>query len=401
MKDNKDKLRHLPKLDLNNQNFSTKSEKVKSARNNYWCARTPFGLAILSYRQVGSLLRDRRLRQGSYSWPASQKASGSFASFWQRCIISQEGEPLKRLRKLSISTLDENFVKSLKPQFDTIAKILCNNLRKTNKCEFQSAFSIPFSGRAICTLLDLPQEKWRDISLDASTLGLAMGINYKFHEKKINAACDRLMILADELIRACEKGDKKNGLVFRLVSEAYNNQKVTHQDLLDLIVILIFGGVDTTRSQLGFLMALFDKYPSQWSLLKNNHDLVSSAIEEGIRAWPTTTWVTREANQTFEYEGIKIKKGTTLHLLVHSSAKDPALGKLPDFDIKKKQRAHHGFGGGAHYCLGHFVARTDMACALKAIVKTIKNFHIEGNPHYLPDSGNTSPEFLPLKYVLE
>ena len=90
-----------------------------------------------------------------------------------------------------------------------------------------------------------------------------------------------------------------------------------------------------------------------------------------------------------------------MHLLVHASAKDPALGPVGEFDIQARQKRHHGFGGGAHHCLGHFVARTDMASALCQLAQTFTRFDINGRAVYLPDSGNTSPEVLPLSYCVD
>ena len=118
----------------------------------------------------------------------------------------------------------------------------------------------------------------------------------------------------------------ETGLVGRLISLNDPIKDVSRQDLIDLLVITIFGGVDTTRSQLGFLMALFALYPDQWVDLRRDLTLVPNAIEEAICAWPTTTWATREVTEAFECDGVLFPKGITVHLLVHSSAKDPALG---------------------------------------------------------------------------
>ena len=388
-------------LDFTEPGFSTKSEAVKKARANHWCARTPLGLAILTHEHVGRLLRDRRLRQGSYAWPKSQNASGSFAEFWQRSIISLEGPKHKTIRGLAIKALSEEFVLSLVPQFDEIAIDLCRSLSTKGQCEFQNDFAMPFSGRAICALLNLPQSNWTAVAGDASTLGLAMGLHYKKHEAKINAACDRLTAIAERLIERTKANRSETDLVGRLISFNDPLKYVSHQDLIDIIVIMIFGGVDTTRSQLGFLMALFVSYPEQWADLRKDLNLVPNAIEEAIRAWPTTTWVTRETIEGFEFDGVWFPEGITLHLLVHSSAKDPELGYVADFDIHARQKRHHGFGGGAHHCLGHFVARTDMACALRHLAKALIAFDINGRSVYLPDSGNTSPELLPLKYTFD
>ena len=86
----------------------------------------------------------------------------------------------------------------------------------------------------------------------------------------------------------------ETGLVGRLISFNDPIKDVSHQDLIDLLVITIFGGVDTTRSQLGFLMALFARYPDQWVDLRRDLTLVPNAVEEAIRAWHTTSCATRE-----------------------------------------------------------------------------------------------------------
>ena len=51
--------------------FSTKSEPVKEVRVSQLCAPTPLGIGILKHKHVVWLLKDRRLCNGSYTWPKS------------------------------------------------------------------------------------------------------------------------------------------------------------------------------------------------------------------------------------------------------------------------------------------------------------------------------------------
>ena len=164
-------------------------------------------------------------------------------------------------------------------------------------------------------------------------------------------------------------------------------------------MICIFGGVDTTKSQLGFVMSQFATAPDQWKLLQQDPTLVDNVVEESIRARPTTTWATREALEDFEFGGQVIEKGEILHMLVHASARDPLICDTPDFDITAKRKIHFGFGGGAHHCLGHEVARTDMASAIAALARHLPTFTYDAEPSFLPDSGNTSPVTLPLRFL--
>ena len=389
----------LPFLDLASPDFSTKSQQVLDARKVSWCAKTPYGLAVLRHAHVGQLLRHKSLRQGSYAWPDTMGLQGSFAGFWKRSIISTEGETHKRLRSLAMPALSPDYIESLKPNFSRAAETLAIDIAQKGQCEFMEAFSEIFAGQAICILLGMSLEDWQVIASDASDLGLAMGVNCKKFESQFNAACDRLMTLSDKLVQRVRNCQDKTSYVARLVDQYDQLELDDHQALLDMIVISIFGGVDTTRSQLGIAMALFIQFPEQWQILRENPKLAPQAVEEIIRAWPTTTWATREAIEDFEFEGVHIHKGQILHMLVHASARDPAICEDPKFDITKKRKIHFGFGGGAHHCLGALVARTDIACALVALSKYIETIEYDDEPQWLPDSGNTSAIKLPLKFV--
>ena len=388
----------MPYLDLTDPAFSTRCPEVLAAREAHWCAETPFGLAVLRYSHVGRILRDRRFRQGSHNWPETVGIEGSFADFWRQSVIGREGAAHQKLRALAIPALSEDYVLSLKPAFDEIARDLCAGLRQTRACEFQTAFCEPFAGQAITTLLGLARDRWPEVAHDAADLGLAMGIEAKQHEARFNAACERLFELADELVSRVRRGEDTESYVARMVAVYDRNGDCTHQELLNTIVISIFGGVDTTRALLGLGLSMFIEHPGQWQALRADATLIPAAVDEFIRARPTTTWATREAVEEVEIDGQVIPKGTILHLFVHASARDPQVCDDPRFDITAKRRKHFGFGGGAHHCIGHFVARTDTACALAALRDTFLTVEYDGTPEWLPDSGNTGARHLPITY---
>ena len=389
----------VPFLPLSSPGFSTRSETVMNARRVSWCARSPYGLVVLRHREAGALLRDRRLRQGSHGWPDANGLEGSFADFWKRSIISREGETHRWLRGLASPALAPEHISELEPEFTTVAEKLVSEFDGDGRCEFMRDFATPFASQAICVLLGLEPGEWRRIGNDASALGLAMGVECKKHEPVFNAACDRLMQLSRELVARARRHDGDANYVSRLVERFDDSSCRNEQVLVDLILITIFGGVDTTRSQLGNAMALFARHPEQWRLLRRRPDLVRDAVEEAVRARPTTTWVTREALVDFSYRGVRIRSGQTLHLLVHATACDPEICGDSRFDITAQRKVHFGFGGGAHHCLGHLVARTDMSCALSVLARELDELSPAGDATWLPDSGNTGPVSLPIRFT--
>ena len=97
---------------------------------------------------------------------------------------------------------------------------------------------------------------------------------------------------------------------------------------------------------------------------------------------------------------LSIPQGTTVHILVHGTATDPNVHDGA-FDVARPAQMHFGFGGGAHHCLGHFVARTDMAEALRVLVHQFAIVSLNGTAQFLPETGNTGPVKLPLRFGSE
>ena len=91
-----------------------------------------------------------------------------------------------------------------------------------------------------------------------------------------------------------------------------------------MVVLAIFGGIDTTRNQLGLAMSMFVDHPDQWRLLADRPELARNAVEEVMRVRPTTTWVTREAMEDFTYRDLEFKRGTTIHLFSEFRRNRPA-----------------------------------------------------------------------------
>lgn len=172
------------------------------------------------------------------------------------------------------------------------------------------------------------------------------------------------------------------------------------QGVLEAVAHGIFAALETTRNQLGLGMQLFLDHPDQWELLAERPELASAAVEEIMRLAPTSTWVSREALVDLEYRSLPIPAGTTLHLLTEAAGTDPDAYPEPGFDLTARNRAPHaGFGGGAHYCAGHFVARADMAEAFAALASRITGIAAEPGAQWLPVSGNTGPLRLPIAYL--
>jgi len=403
-----------PYFDIADPAFRIKSEQVYAARERSWYARTNYGLAVLRYDEMSRLLKHPKLRQGSAAWPAHNGVTeGPFADWWASWVLNKEGDEHHRLRRLMNPAFSPRLIGGLVPRFQALANQLIDDFREPGKAEFMSEFAAPYAARVIAIMLGLPEAEWPVIADESAAIGLAMGITLRTELPRIARALDNLYGYADDLIGS-RRRNPHDDFVTALVRAHDDGDKLSDDELRDGLVLLIFGGFDTTRNQLGLAMQTFLAHPDQWRLLAERPDLGGKAVEEVMRVNPTVTWVSREALEDFTFEGLDIAAGTTVHLFAQSAGTDPrAFGagssntgssntgssNTGSFDITAERKPHYGFGGGAHHCLGHFVARCDMSEALPLLARRLPDLQPDGESSWLPDSGNTGPITLPVAFT--
>jgi cytochrome P450 len=388
-----------PYFDIESPDFAIKSEPVYAARERSWYARTSYGLAVLRYDEMSRLLKHPKLRQGSVAWPAHNGITeGPFAQWWASWVLNKEGEEHHRLRRLMNPAFSPRLIGGLVPRFQALANELIDGFAAPGHCEFMSEFANPYAARVIAIMLGLPEAEWPVIASESAAIGLAMGITLRTELPRITRALANLYAYADDLIEA-RRAHPRDDFATALVKAADEGDKLSDDELRDGLVLLIFGGFDTTRNQLGLAMQTFLDNPAQWRLLARRPELGKKAVEEVMRVNPTVTWVTREALEDFTFEGLDIAAGTTVHLFSQSAGTDPRAFPDRRFDIEAERKPHYGFGGGAHHCLGHFVARSDMSEALPLLARRLVDPRLDGTPTWLPDSGNTGPVTLPIAFT--
>lgn len=387
----------IPFLKLSDPAFSIRSQEVRAARERSWYARTPYGIAVLRYDDVGTLLRDPRLRQGSHAWPAHNRVTGLFADWWLRIVLNRTGEDHARLRRLASPAFSPKLVVPLQPRFTALADEIVDGFAARSRCDFVAEFAEPYATRVICLLLGLDQNEWPTLARNVADMGLALGVTFKQDVAKIDAGTASLFDYAHRVIAERRMRPPGDDFLSQLIQANEDKDTLSDQELYDMVVLAVFGGIDTTRNQLGLALSVFIEHPEQWRLLAARPDLARSAVEEVMRVRPTVTWITREAIEDFVHRGLVIARGTTLHLFSESAGTDPRVFPL-GFDITAQRKPHFGFGGGVHHCLGHVIARADMTEALKVLPRRLLNPRYAGEPIWLPDSGNTGAVELPIAF---
>ena len=391
----------MERFDLSDPAFDVTSERVHAAREESWYVETNWGWAVLRYAEAGALLKDRRFRQGNARWPAQNGIhSGMFSDWWQETLLSLEGDDHSRIRRLLMPAFRNKAIAAMQPRFQALANELIDGFASEGRVEFVSQFAEPYASRIICGLLGLPEEAWPEVAHWADDLGKSFGIGVADDLPAIESALEGLRgyldgVVADRVVHP------QDDLVTTLVQavDEEGGGRLSRHELGVSLVFLAFAGMETTRNQLGLAVHTLLAHPDQWRLLGERPELGAQAVEEVMRVNPTVTWVTREAVEDVDFQGLHVPRGGIVQMMSHAAGTDPSAMPDPSFDITALRPPHLGFGSGVHHCLGHFVARTDMAVALPLLARRMPDAVADGPGRWLPVSGNTGPVTYPLRFA--
>ena len=137
-------------------------------------------------------------------------------------------------------------------------------------------------------------------------------------------------------------------------------------------MLLIFGGMDTTRNQLGLAMQTFLGHPDQWAPPRRAARAGPAGGRGGDAGQPDDHLGHPGGLEDLEFEGLESPRAPRCTCSPAPPAPTRALPR-PPFDITAEERPRHfGFGGGIHHCIGHFVARSDMSEALPLLASRLR-----------------------------
>jgi cytochrome P450 len=105
---------------------------------------------------------------------------------------------------------------------------------------------------------------------------------------------------------------------------------------------------------------------------------VPKLIDEAVRFEPSSTFKVRETAEDVQIGEQLIPKGSFVQCMVASANRDETVFENPDvFDIDRRQKPSFGFGFGPHMCIGQFVAKLELLCAINALLDLCPNLRLD------------------------
>lgn len=373
---------------------------IGEARNQGPVGVGPYGPELLSYDLVRTVLRDSRFAMPKgMSLVVQGITSGPVWDRVCRLLISLDPAEHHRLRRLVARAFTPRAAARMRGACVDVITELVDAQISRGQCDVVTDIAGPYPIPIICSLLGAPREDWQLFSTWANDISKAFGCTVAENAPAIVAAWDQLTAYVEELIER-RRHSLADDLISELIRAEVDGDRLTHDEMVNLAVILLNAGTDTTRNQLAAAIQALCDFPDQWALLADHPELAPQAVEELIRYSPITFCALRVATEDVELGEFYIPAGNFVIANTASANHDPAIYDDPDrLDITRQGAPQMmTFGGGVHYCLGAHLARIELAEALRVLTQRIANPRRVGPAPWRAPTELSGPTTLPVEF---
>ena len=357
-------------------------------------------VAVLTHERVRELLADGRLHE---NFPDFLRTfgieSGPFFEWMATSPLNRDGADHQRWRALMSKTFTPRSVERLRPYLRDAAHELIDTFAARGGCEFVAEYADAYPSLGLCELIGVPQDDRERFRSWANTIGLGFSpVSVASRITEVDEALTQLVAYTGELA-ATRRLDPRDDLVTR-ISQAAQEDGWSDFEAQGFIAGLVFAGHETTKNQLGWMMAVLAERPDLWNAVASGQTTVADVVEETIRYRSAVTVVGRTVAEPVEVDGETLAPGTRVILSLWSAAHDETVFPKPETmaPVENGATPHLSFGHGAHFCLGAALARAELQESLAALTARLECPALAPGAVWKPPVGINGPEQLPITF---
>ncbi len=329
--------------------------------------------ALTQYEDVNTVLLDHKRFSNEER----------FAHTQYRTLLDFDPPDHTRLRSLVSQAFTPRAVSELGPRIQRIVDELLDAVADKDRFDLIGDFAFPLPVIVIAEMLGVPaqdRERFKDWSND-----VALSIEPILDDEQIGRAQRSTAELFEyfEGILEQRRRSPQDDMISALLAVEEEGDRLTHEELLSMLVLLLVAGNETTRNLIGNGMLALLRNPDQLQRLRENPDLLDTAIDELLRYDSPVQLNLRIAREDVEIGGKQIRAGQRIVSIIGAANRDPAVFTAPDvLDIGRREKSHISFGRGIHHCLGAPLAVLEGRIVFTNLLARFASIRLLSEPEY-------------------
>jgi cytochrome P450 len=311
----------------------------------------------------------------------------------------QKDEPdHRRLRHLVDKAFARRDVLAMRGDVERIADKIIDGFADHAEVDLVNEYARPLPLAVICDLLGLPEDDRAEFSSMAqqvvsitNVMGLFLAV----------PAFNRMLEYARKQVEAARRTPRP-GLIGELVLAEEAGDKLNEDELIAMIVVLLFAGFETTRHLIADSVLTLERQPDKkaW-LLADPAARMERAVEELARyTSPVQSTKPRYVARDADFFGVRLGRGEVILALLASANGDPAVFERPDeLRLDRFPNPHLVFSSGVHFCLGMQLARLEAQTALSRLYARCPDLSLAAPDRidWIERLGIRGPKSLPIR----
>jgi cytochrome P450 len=332
--------------------------------------------SVFRYDDVQAILRDAETWSNVFQrGPLAAEAE----NMPPPSMLGSDAPEHTRLRSLVNKAFTPRIVARLEPRMREIARELLDRALEQREVDLIQALTYPLPVIVIAEMIGIPAEdremfkRWSDAAI--ANLGLVFfgGVDVE-RMRRQRALFDEMRAYFVPLAEQ-RRRDPREDLLTGLVRAEHEGSRLSHDEMLSMLVLLLVAGNETTTTLIGNATLELLAHPDAQAQLRADPGLLPTAIDEVLRTSSPVQFDPRRATRDVELRGVKIRADDVVLCWLGSANRDEWVFPDPDrFDPARRPNPHLAFGFGPHHCLGHNLARLEAQVAIGELLARTRRF---------------------------
>ena len=269
----------------------------------------------------------------------------------------------RRLRTLVDKAFARRGILEMRPRVEALADRLIDRMDASGPVDLVPAYARALPLEVICELLGLPD---RDRTAFSEWTRAIAGVNGVLGILRMTTSLNRFVGYMREQIEQCRHSPRP-GLISALIEAEEDGARLTENELLAMVAMLLVAGFETTTHLIGGSLYTLETHPDQKAYLLEDPDKrIERSVEELLRYWtPVQNTKQRFIAEDMEFHGQALRRGEVIIAFLAGANADPTVFDAPEtLNFDRFPNPHLAFSSGIHFCLGLQLARLEAQVAI-------------------------------------